>query len=126
MKFGKRILLPSYTRKKDYRSWVDEDRDYYFGCVRCSAEIPISFQSTIGAIYWSHRYDPQTVELIRKHFDLNLVGKSHDDGWPAVFQVACQSCELEYLVYAGVDEVSNSVYTVVIQGISEIVGNPGL
>jgi len=36
----------------------------------------------------------------------------------------CSSCKTDYLIYAGVEEVSNSVYGVAMQGITEILEKP--
>ena len=33
----------------------------------------------------------------------------------------CSKCSAKYLVYAGVSEVYNSIYTVTIQGITELI-----
>lgn len=49
-----------------------------------------------------------------------VVGNSHDGGWPSVVLAACPACGLPYLLYAGIREVSHSVFRVVVQGLSEI------
>jgi hypothetical protein len=51
---------------------------------------------------------------------MNVVGKSPDGGWPSVFEVRCDECGFRFLIYAGVEETSNSVYRVAIQSIAEI------
>lgn len=51
---------------------------------------------------------------------MNVVGKSPDGGRPAIFETKCDNCGSQFMVYAGVSEISNSVHIVVIQSIAEV------
>lgn len=58
-------------------------------------------------------------DAIRAHFDFNLVGKSHDGGWPRLEITSCPACATQYLVYLGVQAPSNSLVRVTVEGITE-------
>ena len=51
---------------------------------------------------------------------MNLVGKTPDGGWTAIVKIECKNCQTVYLIYAGVNEASNSFYIITLQGITEI------
>jgi len=63
---------------------------------------------------------PEHASAIEQHFDYNLVGKSHDGGWPRLTVELCPRCGARYLVYAGVKEPANGFYIITVQGIVEL------
>ena len=71
---------------------------------------------------WADSLAPEVVQEIRELFELNLVGKSHDGGWPSILPVVCESCGARFLVYAGFYETPNSFFTVTLQCVVEFAG----
>lgn len=121
MNFGKTILVPSFSRKPDFDSVASLGRTFRFACVKCSSMITRDFDSFIGLEFgWREKYDKDSLAAIEKHFGLNIVGKSPDGGWTAVCECNCENCGTLYLLYAGVEEYSNSAHRVTLQGITEI------
>lgn len=121
MKFLRKLLVPSYSRRADYDSLDSTSSHYSFPCPTCSAKVALSFADAIRHCYtWEDEIDQIDVELIKDYFEMNIVGKSQDGGWPSVFIVDCSSCSSRFMIYFGVSEISNSVYRVVIQSIAEI------
>jgi hypothetical protein len=121
MKFNKRLLEPSYSRHADFNSLSSQESAYSFRCSRCSATVGFPFSEVIGKEYsWKQTYSKGEVDEIKSYFQMNVVGKSLDGGRPAILEVTCDSCRAEFMVYAGVNETSNSVYRVVVQSIAEV------
>jgi hypothetical protein len=121
MRFKEKLFEPSYSRQDDYNSLNDPDRGYSFVCTTCNQQVSFPSAKAIDSEYsWAEEYDQVTIQTIRDYFKMNLVGKSPDGGRPTVFEVACEKCSSLFLVYAGVEETSNSVFRVAIQSIAEI------
>jgi hypothetical protein len=69
---------------------------------------------------WNDAFAETFAAAVRSFYAIGVVGKSPDGGWPSMLQVKCSNCKTPFLVYAGVNEVSNSVYFVTMQGITEL------
>jgi hypothetical protein len=122
MKFGSDIVTPSYTRTPTFNSLNGSGETYEFECSCCKSGVVIKLEHILGSEFkWRDVFDRETQKQIEKHFELNIVGKSPDGGWPGVRVYRCNDCLAEYLIYVGVSEVSNSVYRVTIQGITELI-----
>lgn len=121
MKFLQKLLVPSYSRRADYDSLDSTFSHYKFSCPNCSATVAFSFADAIRHCYtWEDETDQMNVEVIKDYFEMNVVGKSQDGGWPSIFVVGCNGCKSRFMIYSGVSERSNSVYRVVIQSIVEV------
>lgn len=121
MKFGKSSLVPSYSRKPDFRTSKSHASAYEFFCIQCRTSNTIEYDRIIKAVsLWEEEWKAACVTDAKDHFRIGVVGKSQDGGWPSMVIVACEACGAEHLIYAGVNEVSNSMYTVIIQGVTEI------
>jgi hypothetical protein len=124
MKFGKQIISPSYSRHADYNSLESENQIYEFECASCQQKVSLQFDSIIGKEFsWEQNFKTSTVEEIKNHFAMNIVGKSPDGGWPAIATIVCEHCPSTFLVYAGVQEIYNSVYSITIQGVVEFIND---
>jgi len=87
----------------------------------CNAPLEISYNLLIEKSFgWKERFGAFAAEA-KKFYKIGIVGKSHDGGWPSLVVVTCQKCVVKYLVYAGIEEVYNSIHTVTIQGITELI-----
>ncbi len=125
MKFGKSTLSPSYTRPPDFKSHKAGEKFYSFACANCNQTIAVEFNSLIMQGYsWQEAFGEKLSDEIKEFYRIGVVGKSQDGGFPSMIIVECGGCETDYLVYAGVEEVSNSVYVVTMQGIIEILEKP--
>ena len=69
---------------------------------------------------WEQDISEDLAAEAKEFYGIGVVGKSQDGGWPSMIKVECPYCKTMHLVYAGVDEVSNSVYFVTLQGIVEV------
>lgn len=122
---GRVVLRPSVSRGPDYDVTKECGRFYQFACVDCGRSVTIdlakflSFDTARDEIFGSGH-----ASAIHAHFEFNLVGKSHDGGWPRLRMEPCPHCGTRYLVYAGIREPSNSHSLVTVQGITEWTGDP--
>jgi len=83
--------------------------------------VPLGAASLTRAAWnWKEALGPDLAVEAQTQFSLPAGGLSHDGGWPALLIAECQSCPKSLLVYAGVREVSNSVFSITIQGVSEL------
>lgn len=122
MKFGIDIVTPSYTRTPTYDSTNGLGSLYEFDCISCKSRIAIDFKKIIrGEHRWLEDFDEATQKQISNHFDMNAVGKSPDGGWPVLKVCRCENCISEYLIFAGIQEVSNSIYKITMQGITKLI-----
>ena len=121
VKFGKSKLSPSYTRKPSFKSYESKETLLEFGCVNCEAPIVVEFNLLTNRVFgWEQDVGEGLAAEAKEFFRIGVVGKSQDGGWPSMIKVQCSYCKTMHLVYAGVDEVSNSVYLITLQGIVEI------
>lgn len=123
--FGRDVTKPGIARKPTYDVGHPETAAYEFPCVVCQE--PVSLDLTVYLGFAAGRDDvlgDDNRAAIREHFDLNLVGKAHDGGWPRLRVEACRKCATRYLVYVGVKEPTNSWFQVTVQGIVELIQGP--
>jgi hypothetical protein len=121
VKFGKSKLSPSYTRKPSFKSHESKETHFEFGCINCEAPIVVEFNLLTNRVSrWEQEVGEDFAAEAKEFYKIGVVGKSQDGGWPSMIRVQCPYCKTTHLVYAGVDEVSNSVYFVTLQGIVEI------
>jgi hypothetical protein len=122
VKFGKAELLPSYTRKPNFKSHESKERRFEFGCANCSSPIAVEYDHLINQVFgWEQNVGEELAAEAKEFYGIGIVGKSPDGGWPSMVKAQCSRCKTVHLVYAGVNEVSNSVYFVTLQGIAEII-----
>ena len=122
MKFGRTKLSPSYTRKPIFKSHESKERRFEFACVNCGELIAVEYNQLINQVFgWEQNIGEDLAAEAKEFYSIGVVGKSPDGGWPSIVKVQCPKCKTKHLVYAGVDEVSNSVYFVTLQGITEII-----
>jgi hypothetical protein len=121
IKFGKSLLTPSYTRKPDFRSHESTEKQFTFVCTQCAQPVIIEYATLINrGLAWEEDVDETFAAEAKSFYGIGVVGKSRDGGWPSMMKVECSDCKTLFLVYAGVNEVGNSVYIVTMQGITEL------
>jgi hypothetical protein len=115
-------LSPSYSRKPDFKSHESTDKEYKFSCAHCGQPICVAYAALINrGVGWEQDLGTQLAADAREFYRIGVVGKSQDGGWPSMIRVQCSNCNTGHLLYAGVNEVRNSVYFVTVQGIAEII-----
>jgi hypothetical protein len=72
-------------------------------------------------VAWEQDIDETFAADVKSMYGIGPVEKSRDGGWPSIVKVECSNCKTLFLVYAGVNEVRNSVYFVTMQGITELI-----
>src|SRR5918992_2348958 len=98
--FGRNVLTPSYHREPAYDSLRGGDPRYEFHCVGCDAVVTLDLSEYLtGDADGERILGESAVEAVRGRFDLNLVGKSHDGGWPRLRVERCRVCGRRYLAY---------------------------
>ncbi len=118
MKFHNTLLEPDYARSPDFVGWNLDEANFQFDCGKCSRRITIAYQYFVDLFWrWEDRLGQDLVDAAKTQFRLNIVGRSHDGGWPTVTVANCNNCGSQHLVYAGVNEISNSYYQITVQGI---------
>jgi hypothetical protein len=119
--FGKSLLTPSYTRKPDFKSHESTENQFTFVCAQCAEALSIEYTTLINCgLAWEKDVGGILAAEAKSFYGIGVVGKSPDGGWPSMMKVECTNCKTLFLVYAGVNEVRNSVYFVTIQGITEL------
>ncbi|MBA2501315.1 MAG: hypothetical protein H0V27_00405 [Pyrinomonadaceae bacterium] len=122
MTFGRSKLLPSYTRKPNFKSHESKKRYFEFRCVNCDEPLAVEYNLLINQVFgWEQHIGEALAAEAKEFYRVGIVRKSQDGGWPSMTKVQCSNCKITHLVYAGVNEVSNSVYFVTLQGITEII-----
>src|SRR5690606_30995310 len=109
----------SYSRPPNWQGYDLSEALADFSCSRCGNGIGVRFSRFLRR---GHLVDKQQEAALEAIFDISMVGKSHDGGWPRFDLVACAKCGAEFAVYVGAKETSNSVYAFTLQGVVEIVG----
>ena len=120
MALGKILITPSFSRPGTYHGPAPEESEGKFGCSRCGADIAFSLAPFAAQGWGVDKALPQDLEkALSEIFDVPTVGKSHDGGWPSYRLVVCSNCGSKYIVYSGVDETSNSIWKITVQGVIE-------
>lgn len=114
VKFGNIILNPSWTRPLTYQGHDLSSGSGVFGCTYCKEKVVVPFSNLLEK---KDSVRNETEDALCKVFDVPIVGKSHDGGWPIFKNVVCASCGHRYIAYLGVNETSNSFYGVTLQGV---------
>ncbi len=121
--FGLDLIQPSYNRDPWFAGAETVDQVYRWCCASCQSDVEVPLNGILREVWsWQTTIGDELAKAAHAHFGLNIVGRSHDGGWPSIMLVQCASCDASYLLYAGVDETSNSVYRVTIQGLCEVRG----
>ena len=119
---GKSKLSPSYTRRPNFKSHESKERQFEFGCINCDEPALVEYSLLINRVFgWEQDIGEELASEAKEFYGIGMVGKSQDGGWPSMVKMQCPNCKTLHLIYAGVDEVSNSVYLVTLQGITEII-----
>ena len=136
MRFGRSVLLPGYSRIPDFKSYGSLDskwdimwrlrnyfnRQFNFRCINCHNRMAVEYnllkRETFG---WEQHIGEELAAEAKEFYRIGVADKSPDGGWPSMAKVECRKCKVEYLIYAGVNEVYNSAYLVTLQGITEII-----
>lgn len=117
---GRLLLEPSYSRSPAWRGSELDQAECNFAC-SCGAAVSVRVADLTRAAWtWEQELGPDLSKAATARFQLNAVGRSHDGGSPALVRQSCAACGARFLVYAGVEETSNSVYSVTLQGVSEL------
>ncbi len=123
IEFVSNLIRPSYGRDSWFSGSETDDRFYSWPCSECSTEMRTSLDAILHKRWsWEERLSAELISSLRAHFEINLVGRSPDGGFPSIILVPCPTCDAQNFLYAGVQETSNSVYRVVIQGLSRVQG----
>lgn len=125
MKFGKSQLTPSYTRKPNFRSYESAEKHFVFACTQCAQSVTVEYDTLINGVFSRSQWKQDLGETLAaealRFYDVGIVGKSQDGGWPSMIKIECSNCKTLFLVYAGVNEFCNGAYLVTMQGITEII-----
>ena len=116
METGSVILKPSYSRPPNWQGCDLTEALADFSCSRCGSSIEVRFGRFLRR---ERSIDKQEEAALEALFEIPIVGKSHDGGWPRFDLIACGECDATFAVYVGVNETSNSVYAFTLQGIVE-------
>jgi hypothetical protein len=119
--FGRDVLTPSYHREPAYDMLRGDDPRYRFQCVGCDAPVTLDLNEYVrGDVSDERILGESAAEEVRQHFGFNVVGKSHDGGWPWIRLERCKACGTRYVVYVGAQEPANGAYRLTMQGIAEL------
>lgn len=115
------LVRPSYHRSAAFTGSDLVAQAYSWRCPSCSTDIIVPIITIVNEAWsWERSVGDEVASFARAHFALNVVGKSHDGGWPSILLLRCQGCAAQFVLYSGVREVSNSVYHVTIQGLTHL------
>jgi hypothetical protein len=119
LRIGEVLLKPSFSREPQFSSLRPSSPSYSWECVSCGGAVSLGFQRMLadGLYDGQSEFGADDWQLLRESCGIGLVGKSHDGGWPWFRRVPCPQCGRSYIVYVGVDEPSNSIYTITVQSV---------
>jgi hypothetical protein len=83
-----------------------------------AVEYELLISETFG---WEQHIGKELAAEAKEFYRIGISNNSPDGGWPSMAKVECRKCKVEYLIYAGVNEVHNSAYLVTMQGITEMI-----
>ena len=123
IQIGKCLLEPSYWREPHYTGGLfprSVPALYCWACVSCQSDISLVLSdfNVLDSLELS-QHDKQ---IVNERFEIGVVGRSKDGGWPCLQSVVCPNCDQEHLVYLGVQEPSNSMFIITVQAICELNG----
>jgi hypothetical protein len=122
---GRVVLRPSVSRLPHFDMVKEGGRFFQFVCVECGRSVTIDLGKFLGFdTAKDDIFGSSHANAIHAHFEFNVVGKSHDGGWPRLRSECCPHCGTRYLVYVGIREPTNSRSLVTVQGITEWTGDP--
>jgi hypothetical protein len=113
------IIKPTYTKKPDFITGLDNSEFYIFECLSCREKLQLNFKIQIENS-WTGKgesLNEQEYLELKKYYKIGIVNKSREGGFPVFDKVCCEKCHAEYYTYVGLDEPRNSVYHIQIQGI---------
>ncbi|MFT5823972.1 MAG: hypothetical protein ACI8ZM_005238 [Crocinitomix sp.] len=113
------IIKPTYTKKPDFVTGLNNSEFYTFECLPCGNKLQLNCKTQIENSWTGkgENLNQQEYLELKKHYKIGIVNKSREGGFPVFDKVSCEKCQAEYYTYVGVDEPRNSVYYVQIQGI---------
>ena len=113
------IVVPSDS-KQPFHDGPDLDRFYAWSCPKCDSDVRVGLDAVRkGAWSWPNEIPGSLAEEIRAHFAIGSE-RAHGGGWISLLTCACSGCGTTFALYAGVDEYSNSVCRIHIQGLARI------
>lgn len=112
------IVSPSYSRECQYKTDSESDGLFPLKCTGCGGKFQINLNLFIPGS--GQAVEAHLITEAKVLFDIPVVGKSHDGGWPEFRVVNCANCSKSFLGYAGAKEVSNSIWHITLQGIAEV------
>ena len=117
------IKRPSYTSDPDFVTGDKKLKSFYeFSCSVCTSKVQIDFHKQISN-EWSGKSDSLSEKeytTLKEFYNIGIVNKSHDGGFPVFDKVSCKKCGQDYLTYCGVREFYNSMFKLHLQGIVKI------
>lgn len=120
MNLSEELKNPSYTSKPDFVTGkIDKKKFFHFDCSCCEKKIEIEFKRQID-FSWEGKTDlisDQELVELKRYYGIGFSQKSHDGGQPVFDRVECQKCKQDFITYCGVREISNSTFSIHVQGI---------
>jgi len=110
-------------KKADFTSEMKNNSECYsFCCKNCGVVLKMNYQNQIGYSWNGHsnKIDKELFEKLKKFYNIGIMNKSIDGGFPVFDKIECEKCEIEYITYSGVREYYNSLYYVILNGIIAI------
>ncbi|MBA3712627.1 MAG: hypothetical protein H0W76_09275 [Pyrinomonadaceae bacterium] len=99
-----------------------KSNSFEFDCLNCNQVMRIVFNVLINATWdLKEAIGEKLATQAKKFYGIGLVGKSPGGGWPHMTICCCERCRTKCLIYAGVEEIYNSMYQVTIQAVTELI-----
>ena len=107
-------------KKADFTTEMKDNSEYYsFCCKNCDDILKMNYQNQINYSWsgYSTKIGKELFEKLKKFYNIGLLNKSIDGGFPVFDKIECKKCGIEYITYSGVREYYNSLYYVIVNGI---------
>ncbi len=117
---NKEIIKPSYIKKPDFVTGKKTNLESYpFGCLTCDEKLELNYNTQLENSWTGKGKNLNEQEYIelKKHYNIGVVNKSKEGGYPVFDKIYCDKCKTGYFTYVGIDEPLNSCYHIQVQGI---------
>jgi len=117
---NEQIIKPSDIKTPDFVTGKKGNSEsYIFDCTTCDEKLELNYMTQIENS-WTGKglaLNEQEYIALKRHYNIGIVNKSREGGFPVFDKIYCNKCKTGYYTYVGIDEPLNSCYHIQVQGI---------
>jgi ribosomal protein S27E len=117
------IVKVQIGKNPDFTNEIkDISKFYTFKCPNCGNLLKMDYNNQIKNCWigYSDMVDKNLFEKLKRFYDIGILNKSIEGGFPVFDKLQCKKCNDQYITYSGVKEYYNSLYNVTLNGILKL------